>query len=104
MCMPPSTAIVAPVMNELSAQARNRTQRAISSGQACRDSGILASNNRAATSGGAPVADTSVAPLGEPVGLGHVAGPEEISHRDLPALPDPPRPIRHASNVTNVRA
>jgi len=34
MCMPPSTDRVAPVTNELSAHARYRTERAISSGQA----------------------------------------------------------------------
>ena len=51
----------APVTNELSELARYSTERAISSGQACRASGMRASKMRAARSGGAPVADVSIA-------------------------------------------
>ena len=61
MCMPPSTTSVLPVTYELSELARYSTERAISSGQAWRASGMRASKRRAARSGGAPVADVSIA-------------------------------------------
>jgi len=49
--MPPSTDRVAPVTNELSEHASYRTEQAISSAQAWRASGILASKMRAAAAG-----------------------------------------------------
>jgi hypothetical protein len=59
--MPPSTASVAPVTNELSSLARNSMARATSAGAACRASGMSCSNAAAAWSKlAAPVAATSM--------------------------------------------
>jgi hypothetical protein len=54
--MPPSTASVAPVMNELSSLARNSMVRAISSGAACLPRGIMPSKIVVAVPRSAPVA------------------------------------------------
>ena len=58
--MPPSTASVAPVTNELSSLARNSMARATSARAACRASGMSWSNTAAACPCDAPVAATSM--------------------------------------------
>ena len=60
MLMPPSSAIVAPVMNRLSSDARNSTAAAISSGVAWRPSGIIDSKISAARASSCPVATVSM--------------------------------------------
>jgi hypothetical protein len=95
--MPPSTASVAPVTNELSSLARNSVARATSVGAACRASGMSCSNAAAAAVG-------DQADQADPGSLGH-EGPGRghadaaLAAGDEGGLPAQQAPRFHAADA-----